>query len=201
MAKYSETLNVSCSLGGQFVVTRTGDTKLGKRIAVPPALPGTVFSNDATHTVITLGTGHGITTQKVGVFWTGGQRLDMTVSAYDTTTITVTNATGVGTAMPAATTAVTVGLQIQETNVTFLATNMQMFLVGADQQTAAFQAGVNLADAADGSLLHVTVVGGEAYTWAAAVGPANPITGTVAKINAYNGSLAATEIVIGVLIT
>ena len=203
MPAFSETLTVICTLGGQFKVTRNGDTRLGRRISVPAAKAGSVFSNDATDTVITLAQGHGITTDhKAGVFWAAGQRIDMTVSAVSSTTITVTNATGVGTAMPAAATACTVGVRVQETDVTFLATCMQMLLIAADEGSAPFQIGVNFADDADASLLHVATAGGEAYPWAANVGPANPITGIVSKMNCYNGSiLAATEVVIGVLIT
>ena len=205
MSAYSETLNLNDSLGGQFAIVRQGDTRLTRRIACAAAKAGTIFSNGGGSAVLTLGADHGITeADVVGLFWNGGQRLDLTVSAHDATTITVTVATGIGDVVPAATTVITVGVRVQETDVTVLATNMERLLVGLEKASGApvatDQGGVNFTDGEDASLLHVAVIAGEAYCWASETGPANPITGTVAKMNCYNGLTVAREIVIGILV-
>lgn len=203
MSAYSETLYVNCSMAGQYQITRTGETKVNKRVQTAAAKSGVVTSNAEGSAVLTLGADHGITDADiVGVFWAAGQRVDVTVSAYDATTITITVATGTGDAIPAATTAVTVGVRVQETDITFAAAGLQKLTVGSPAVTAPASAvGVNFTDADDVSLLHAKVADGEAYLWASNNGPANPITGTVAKMNCYSGKTAAAEVVIGAILT
>jgi len=203
MPVYSETTYLNSSLAGQYQLTRQGDTRISRRVQLPAARAGVVTSNAEGSAVLTIGADHGIEENDlVGVFWAAGQRIDVLVASHNATTITVTVATGVGTAIPIATTVITVGVQVQQADVAFLATAMQKLEVGAPLVVAAESAvGVNFTDDADSSLLHTAVADGECYLWVTNNGPANPITGTVAKMNCYSGKATAAEVAIGVLLT
>lgn len=202
MATFTETFTVTSSLGGQSKISRSGATRLTKKHSVPAGQSGVVTSV-ATTAVLTLAAGHGITTaNKVGVFWAGGQRLDMVVTAVDTTTITVTAASGVGTALPSANTAIVVSVQTLKSDVTFAAANLQMMSVSAPGRAAA-----NFLDNSSASLLVAPIadppaVGsdGESFQWAANTGITQPISATVYSVALYNGLATAQDITIGVLI-
>jgi len=196
MSIFSEQLTVISTLAETSVIARSGSVRLMERVQCAAAKAGTVTSGTADR-LLTLGADHGIIQGAiVGVFWSAGQRIDMEVSAVGSTTITVAAADGAGDAFPANTTAITVGVRVESASVAFLATNMQMLSVSAKSR-----AGVDLVSSVPASLLAVKIAAGECYEWASGTGPANPITGTVAAANCYNGATAAAEILIGVLIT
>jgi hypothetical protein len=192
-------------MAGSFNLTRNGADKIVRKISLPAAKAGTVTSGTIDR-LLTLGSGHGITNSDlVGVFWTDAgvlkQRIDMTVSTTDTTTITATASTGIGDAFPANATTITVCKNTIRADITFLATAMLILTVGSPQLNVAYAFGVNFLDSIATSLLHAAGKGGECYQWTSATGPANPITGTVDSINCYHGSTEAVELAIGILIT
>jgi hypothetical protein len=199
---FTESFDVTSSLGGRFKIGRNGSSKIARQISLPAAVAGVVTSG-STSRVLTLGANHGITSAMlVAVFWSGGQRLDMTVTAYDATTITVTAASGVGTAFPANTTVITVCPATSRNDIAFAAAGLQMISMGCDPISGVtFSVAANLLDGGSASLLAPVAIGGECYSWAYGTGPANPITGTVASVNCYNGATQAVVLNFGVLLT
>ena len=96
-------------LGADDVVLENSTDSITYGLARPA---GTLTTKtDADTGIVTLPTGHGITDSgTVSVSWSGGGRGDMTVTAYDTTTVSVDG--GSGDDLPAQDTAVSVHLDL-----------------------------------------------------------------------------------------
>jgi hypothetical protein len=86
-------------------VTRTGETPVGLDTTLPPSRQGTLSTRtDADTGIVTVLAGHGITTDDtVALFWTGGYRYGMAVTAVTGTTVSVD--LGSGDDLPVQTTA------------------------------------------------------------------------------------------------
>ncbi len=198
---FNDTLTIS-GPSGQYSLVRSGEDKVLRQISLPAALPGAVTSG-TTDRLLTLGAGHGITSaDKVGVFWQGGQRIEMTVSTTDATTITVTAASGLGQAFPANATSIMVSVGTARTDMAFDATELQMLQAGCPAQAGTvYEAAVNFLDGGGASLLAAVIAGGECFAWASESGAAQPLTGTVASIDCYSGSPAATQLNIYALLS
>lgn len=95
--------------------TRSEEAGEVQDIDLPAGIAGTLTTRTDNDTgVITVASGHGITTSDVvTVFWTGGSRYKLTVTATTSTTISVD--VGAGTNLPTANTAVVVGKEITST--------------------------------------------------------------------------------------
>jgi hypothetical protein len=162
-------------------------------ISLPAGLAGSSV-HGATDSVITLATGHGLTTASVvSVAWTGGKRIGMTVSAYDGTSITVTNSTGVGDTYPSGTVDVIVCTATAVPDIGFDGDEAKFLLVMSDQRAT-----LDFLDSGAASLLSKEIaIAGDAYYWSLASGVANPLTGNaVASAKAYNHSIAVTTITV-----
>lgn len=93
------TLSSNIQGGGLSIaksVTRTGDSTVSAAITLPAGKAGTLSTRTDNNTgVATVASGHGITTSdKVSIYWSGGRRYGMTVTATDTTTIDVDGGSG-----------------------------------------------------------------------------------------------------------
>jgi hypothetical protein len=166
-------------------------------IAIPAGKAGSSVKGTSS-SVITLAAGHGFTDASlVAVSWAAGKRIGMTVSAYDATSITVTNSTGTGDTYPSGTTDVVVCTATAAPDVAFDGDNAAFLFVGCDQRATA--------DFLDGDSVvllskEITTAGG-GYYWSESSGVTRPITGNaVASVNGYNHSITAATITIGVIL-
>lgn len=171
-------------------------------VVFPAGFAGLSTENTGGGAVISgLATGHGITTaNKVAAFWTIGgvnyYRIGMTVSAYTANSITVTYATGSGTAYPSgAAQAVVVSPAVALVDVSFTGSELNQLVVNSDQ--------IAVADFLDGSSASLVANG-------ISIGTANipycfidsdtsvarPFTGVVASVNCYNGSIIDANLLI-----
>lgn len=204
---YTEVLTIISSMGGVAKIARTGDVKLPITKALPAGFAGAIGAVVETTTVIDgLPTGHGITAADfVGVFWEGGLRLGMDVTAAATNSITVTTASGTGDSLPAEETEAVVGVRVTEDSVGFDGTDAQILSVTASQR-----AGVEFLATGGASILAAPIDiaspgslqdTGEGFVWASGMGVANPMSGSAEVIHCYNGSEVAASLVIGVLLS
>jgi len=165
-------------------------------VAFPAGFSGSSTEDSSGSALITgLATGHGLTTNsKVGVFWAGGRRVGMTVSAATSTTITVTASTGIGATYPSPTTAVVVSPAVS-LDVSFDGDSATMLVVYCDQISA-----VDFRDDTDTSLVNTDISDGiiaittanVPYAWTDTMPDPQPITGDpVAVAKCYNGSTTA----------
>ena len=98
----TETITIQSSLGGSSSIARETETSIKRNITVAAALAATATAPVASASTATLGISHGIeTSDEVGVFWTGGRRVGLTVDSTASTTISILTTTGEGTAWPA----------------------------------------------------------------------------------------------------
>lgn len=101
------TISSTSTVSGSATATAEETLAVGKS--------GTLSTRtDANTGVATLGASHGITTSHtVNVFWDGGMRYGMTVTATDATTVTIDG--GTGDDLPVVTTAIVVAPQVEVT--------------------------------------------------------------------------------------
>lgn len=146
--------------------------------------------------VITVASGHGITTSDtVAVFWVGGSRFSATVTATTATTITI--ATGAGTVLPAATTAVVIAKESLHT-LAIVGDDITVLAVGCDNR-----ASVNFRIAAgSASALRYDMAAKEGRLWMASSDVTNPLaTDTIVDVRIANGGTTAMPLKIGLLVT
>lgn len=112
------TLNYGVSLSGGGIsinqaTPRTADAIDAREVSLPVASSGTLSTRTDNDTgVLTVGSGHGITTSDLAdVYWSGGARFGMTVSGSGSTTIGVDGGTGDN--FPSEAAAITVDAQVQ----------------------------------------------------------------------------------------
>lgn len=106
---------IQCECGAVSInrqVRRSGDATVVAQIPLPAALAGTLTTRTDDDTgVVTVAAGHGITaSDTVDVYWTGGRRYGVDVTAVTSTTISID--IGSGDNLPAASTAVTIVKQV-----------------------------------------------------------------------------------------
>jgi hypothetical protein len=186
---------------GTFNLPRAGTSKVQELLNCPAAKTGVVTSG-TTNRLLTLGSGHGLDTGDTGnvaVFWAGGCRRDLEVTANDDTTITVTAESGAGDSFPVNGTEITVAVVVVNDAVSFSNDGLQRLFIGAEAKQETFSIHVDLTDGAD-SVLAASVVGGECYQWIDSSGPDNPVSETIVAARGYSGSITATTIKIAALI-
>jgi len=195
------TISVSGSIGGINVggrIDRTGDVVQGAnpQTPLPAAKSGTLSTRTSdTAGILTLGSGHGLTTANVvAVFWSGGKRYGCTITAYDSTTITI--GSGAGNVLPLQTTVMTVGDQVTVPSLAFDGDDLVMFLLSCDQRAC-----VDFLDVGGASVGCKEVAAGEIYQWAVDQGATLPITGNaVAAVKAYPGGTTTATLTIAALL-
>ena len=101
------------SLGsiGQNVV-RSGDARIDLEVTLPAGKAGTLTTRtDANTGIVTVSSGHGITiSDTVDVYWSGGRRYGVDVTAQDSTTISID--LGSGDDLPTVSTAIVIVKQV-----------------------------------------------------------------------------------------
>ena len=129
--------NVNLSIGGVNIargVPRTGDHPNPYEVTLPAGKAGTLSTRTDNDTgVATVASGHGITTSdKVDVYWSGGMRYGMSVTATTSTTISVD--AGAGDNFPVAATAIVVTKQVS-VNTAIDGDNIQVIGILAEYAT------------------------------------------------------------------
>lgn len=174
----------------------SGDAFDGFVLTAPAALAGTLTTRTDNDTgVVTLGSGHGLTTSDlVDVYWAnGGKRRGLTITATDSTTITVD--AGVGDNLPTADTAVTAGKVVAQE--VLLTGNNVLFVLadagGAVPATVCFRT-------SGGEALHVALTATTpAYIWDG-VGT-NPLAGAaVTAVRVSQGAVGGPATIRGTVL-
>lgn len=193
-AQYS----VSVSCGGVTIsasIVETADHPQSYEVPLPAAKAGTLSTRtDNTSGVLTVASGHGITTSnKVDIYWNGGMRYGCTVSATASTTITF--ASGSGDNLPTQGDAITVAPQV---TVNTQIDGDAIKILAIDLSTAELSGGkghVDMQDSGNSTIEEIDLVGNTPQVYHIAGGATNVFSGNPIVVTlASNGSatLAAT---------
>lgn len=180
----NKTINVA-GISVSAVIQRTGEGSIGQDpVTLPAGQAGTLSTRTDNDTgVVTVAEGHGITdADTVDVYFDDGVRYGMSVTAYDSTTITVDG--GAGDNLPAEDDTVIVGVRT-EVNMDVDGDDIQMIVAVCDQRAhLVFQ------DSGPLTLAAVEIpTANEPWEWAADTAIANPLTGNaVDAVQVSNGS-------------
>lgn len=168
-------------------IARSGTGRASEETTLAAGVPGTLTTRTDNDTGVVTVASHSITTaNKVGVFWAGGSRRGMTVTATTGTTITID--VGSGTNLPIATTVVVICAETV-LDINFAGdTTYQAIVQAQTRATFSFQQ-------SGGTEVIAVEVGGageqnEFWEWHSSVtgGTANPFAGvSVGKIAISNG--------------
>lgn len=169
------------------IIERTDETVSATEIALSQGRAGTLSTRTGdTVGIATVAEGHGITTSDtVAVFWEGGYRYGVAVSATASTTISI-GAGGAGDVLPAATTVIVVA---KETEVTFshAGNDINVF--------AAYSMGrlsLNVRNSIDAAVFTKDIVARESAGYISSFSGANPFAGeTLGSIILANGDSTA----------
>lgn len=193
MARTTITTNVA-GKSISSVIERTQEDARGVTIDLVTGKAGTLSTRtDADTGILTVASGHGITdTDTVAVFWEGGSRYNVDVTATTATTISID--VGSGTDLPVATTAVVVSKQSIH-NIAIVGDSLEVFAVGSRQRVS-----VEFWSASPASLLRYDIPTSEGRHWVKSTDVTNPLAGdTVATVRVANGSTVSATLDIGIL--
>jgi hypothetical protein len=191
------TFTSTIAIGGVSIgseATRTGTTAIEDQQSLPAGKTGTLTTRTDDDTgVATLGAGHGITTDDyVDVYWAGGVRYGMDVTAVDGNDVTID--VGAGDVLPAQSTALVVTPRV-EIDIDFDGDLVQMIAVLCTKRGH-----IEFLTNADVSIKAKELTANEAWSWIAGQGITNPLTGDpVGKIQATCGEAATATLKTGVL--
>jgi len=191
------TMTTQISIGGivaTSTATRTESGQISHEVTLPAGKAGTLSTRTDDNTgIATLALGHGITdADTVDVYWVGGCRYGMTVTAYDTTTVSID--LGAGDNFPTVDAAIVVTPQVT-INTDFDGDDVKMIAA-----IATLRAHIDFQNDTPASLNAVELTANEAWAWVSDSGYANPLTGDpVDVIMASAGTAAETTLKIGVL--
>ena len=190
------TYGITLSTGGvniQKSGSRQGDGLITREVALPAAKAGTLTTRTDNDTgIITVAPGHGILdSDTVAVFWNGGRRYGVDVTAVTATTISID--LGAGDNLPVATTPVTIVKQVA-INVSIDGDAIKVLGLSFEflTQTITDDGHVTFKDAASDVIAEIDLEANTPQIYDVAGGQANPFTGDpITTAYAYNGS--ATE--------
>ncbi len=197
-------LSVNGSVAGlsfSAQVSATADAALADETTLPAGASGTLSTRTDNDTGVVTAAGHtfsGSGSEKCNVFWSGGMRYGMTVTAVDGNDISID--TGAGDNLPTEDAEVIISEQV-EINIDFDGDDMEMLVVGCDQRCSA-----DFQDSGGTVLLHKEIpqpgTGQKnLYSWVDGVNGTRPITGNaVDKVMASNATVTEATLQIGVLI-
>lgn len=194
------TYGVSVSGGGLSIaksIARTGDHPNTYEITLPVGTAGTLSTRTDDDTGVVTAAGHTLLVgDKVNVFWSGGKRYGMTVSAVagnDVTVGTGAGETGSGDVFPAATTAVVITKQVSiNTQIDGDEIEIIAIIAEASDPNSTAKAHIDLQDSGGATIEALDLTANVSRVFDIAGGDTNVFTGnpiTVSK--AANGS--ATE--------
>ncbi len=139
---------------------------------------------DADTAACNLTTGHGYTTGKADVYWTGGMRhdVDMTVS-----TNALTLEGGTGTDFPETAATGVIVCKVQQINTAIDGDNVQILTINSTKRGSVY-----FEDVSGGSVKQIELVGESPYTYTHSSGETSPLTGNpITVCYASNGTTTA----------
>lgn len=194
VAQYS----LSMSLGGvsiQKSINRTGDHANAYEVTLPVGKAGTLSTRTDNDTGVVTATAHGlIVGDKVNVFWSGGKRYGMTVSAVadanNATVGTLAGEIGAGDNFPVQGTAVVITKQVTiNAQIDGDAIAIIGIVAEAIDPASTAKAHLDLLDAGGLSIEAIDLVANEPKTWDITGGATNVFTGNpITSGKAANGS-------------
>ncbi len=192
----SASYSISLSVGGvaiQKAVTRTGDHPNTYEISLPAGKSGTLTTRTDDDTgVLTVASGHGITdSDTVDVYWSGGMRYGVDVTATTSTTISID--LGSGDVLPAASTAIVVTKQV-DINTHIDGDNVQIIAIAAEytDQASADKAHVDMQDSGGATIEEIDLTANVPRVYDITGGDTNVFTGNpITQTKASNGSSTA----------
>jgi hypothetical protein len=176
-------------------IARTDELEQAFQHTMDAGKAGTLSTRTDDNTgILTVATGHGITdADTVAIFWDGGSRYGVTVTATTGTTISID--LGAGTNLPILTTAIVVAKESEHT-LAIVGDDITVLAVGCDNR-----ASVNFRDSGDASLLRYDMASKEGRLWMASSDVTNPLASdTVANVVIANGGTSAMALKIGLLL-
>jgi len=181
------------AVSSQIVRTANLDTGYDGDV-LPAGKAGTLTTRTDDDTgVITVAEGHEITdSDTVDVFWVGGSRYGVDVTATDGTTVSID--AGDGTNLPAQDFAVVVTKQVT-IDVDFDGDNVEMIVVSNSKRVH-----LDFQEGGGTSILPLDIPANEGWFWCADQGVANPLTGNATgQIKASSGEAADATLKIALL--
>lgn len=194
---FSGIFSIAASLAGvtiQGLRTRTGSGQIAQVASLPAGIAGTLTTRtgDAEGT-FTLAAGHGLEVNDIiDVYWAGGLRYGMKVSAVNGNDVTAggTGGPGAGDVLPAEDTAIVADEQVT-LDVDFDGDKLEMIVVASSAR-----AHIDFQDASGNSLEAQELSAGEPWDWASGMGAVNPLSGNpVDRVKLSNGDSSAAAIV------
>jgi hypothetical protein len=168
------------------ILTREDETNLSSEISLPAAVDGTLTTRTSDSTGIITVVSHSITTSdKVSVFWSGGYRYGVAVSATSGTTISIGSG-GSGDNLPSASTVLTV---CKESTLSFshAGNDIKAMVVHSPQRMS-----MNVRDTVPASQVAADVPANESWFWISNATGTNPFAGdTLQDIVLGNQSTSA----------
>lgn len=153
------------------IVTREDETMASSEITLNAAVAGTLTTRTNDSTGVVTVASHAITTSdKVSVFWTGGYRYGVAVSATTSTTVSIGSG-GSGDNLPAADTALTI---CKESTLSFshVGNDIKGMLVHSPQRMS-----MNVRDTTPASQAAADVPANEGWFWISNATGTNPFAG------------------------
>lgn len=192
MPQFNSNKNASLgNIAGAAVVSVTDDVTFNEQIpAIPAAQPGvlTVRTNNTSGSLTMTNAGHGIITgQRIDLYWTGGQCYGAIAGTVAGTVVPIASVSG-GSVLPAAATAINVGIPQQRT-LAITGNNLSALLLAS-----AVAGYVVFSSVAPADLLAVYLTAGIAYDWFTGNGVTNPLAAvTVATVWVSHGTTTGTQ--------
>ena len=196
------TYGVSFSVGGISIqpagIVRTGDHPNPYEVELPPGTAGSLSTRTDDDTGIITAAGHAlIVGDKVNVFWSGGKRYGMTVSAVagnDVTVGTGAGETGSGDVFPAASTTVVITKQVS-INTQIDGDNIEIIgiMAQASDPASTTKAHIDMQDSGGATIEALDLTANQPLVYDIAGGVANIFTGNpITVTKAANGSSSET---------
>jgi hypothetical protein len=153
------------------VVSREDETQASSDVSLPAAVSGTLTTRTSDSVGVVTVASHSITTSdKVAVFWSGGYRYNVAVSATSGTTISIGSG-GSGDNLPAASTALTI---CKETTLSFshAGDDIKGMVVHSPKRMS-----MNVRDTVPASQVAADVPANEGWFWISNATGTNPFAG------------------------
>lgn len=176
-------------------VSRSNELESVFKPSIPAAITATLSTRTDNDTgILTVATGHGITTSdKLSLFWNGGYKNNVTVTATTSTTISID--LGTGDNLPVLNASLNVGKEEEHT----LTIDGDLLTVLAID--SANRSTIHFRDSDDDSLLVYSIQANEGPIWVEGMGQVNPLADAdVANVVVANGGLTPLILKVGMLI-
>jgi hypothetical protein len=188
-------VNISYRVGGAVVdaqIDREDEQGAATLVPLPAGIAGTLTTRtDADTGIVTVLAGHGITTSDtVTLFWAGGVRRGLTVTATAATTISID--VGAGADLPAVSSVVTIAKEVV-TSLGHIGNDLAIFAIHSVNRLMA-----NIRDATPATILALDIAGRESFAYISTFSGTNPFAGEtlVTAVLANGGTTAATATIL-----